>query len=327
LKGIDIASMQGVVDFAKVKASGIEIVYIKSTEGLTYDNPSMRSQYNGAKSTGLKVGFYHYLRANDAVAEAEHMLKATHSLSVDCKYIIDVEEVYGQTNVQINSNVRRFADHLISKGLKVGIYTGDNFYATVLDSTVKNIPLWVAHYGVTKPDVTKYIGFQYTNSGKVNGINGLVDLDDFSEEILLDKNIVLTSQSASTKPKLQVNETIRQLQCNINLLKIADLSMDGLCGINTTAAIMKFQGIMKLTQDGILGPNTQNAIADVLARPLDGFIRPHFEHATRYIQWRIGVPIDGIFGAGTDKAVRSWQSKNDLVVDGLIGNLGWKKLL
>ncbi len=324
MKGIDIASMQGVVDFAKVKASGVEIVYIKSTEGLTYDNPFMRSQYNGAKSAGLKVSFYHYLRANDAVSEAEHMLKATQGLQVDCKYIIDVEEVYGQTNAQINSNVRRFADHLISKGLEVGIYTGDNFYATVLDSTVKNMPLWVAHYGINKPDASSYVGFQSTDKGKVNGVNGLVDIDDFSTGILTGLNVVLTAQTVAMP---QCNETIRQLQCNLNLTKLADLVTDGLQGSNTTNAIIKFQKIMGLTQDGILGNNTQGAIMQILSRPVDGVKYAHLEYATRFIQYRTGVTADGIFGVNTEKATKVWQSKNELVADGIIGILGWKKLL
>ena len=74
MKGIDISSYQENVDFKKVKNNGIEIVYIKATEGLTYDNPLLKSQYNGAKSAGLKIGFYHLLRANDPTLEAKHFL-------------------------------------------------------------------------------------------------------------------------------------------------------------------------------------------------------------------------------------------------------------
>lgn len=67
MKGIDIASYQQNVDFQKVKNSGIEIVYIKATEGITYTNPLLELQYSGAMAAGLKIGFYHYLRANDPI--------------------------------------------------------------------------------------------------------------------------------------------------------------------------------------------------------------------------------------------------------------------
>jgi len=101
MKGIDISSYQVNVDFVKVKNSGIEIVYIKATEGITYTNPLLNSQYNGAKSAGLKVGVYHFLRANDQTLEAKHFLSVINGLSSDCKYAIDVESESGITITQI----------------------------------------------------------------------------------------------------------------------------------------------------------------------------------------------------------------------------------
>lgn len=184
MKGIDIASMQGTVDFAKVKAAGIEIVYIKATEGLTYNSPTMLAQYKGAKAVGLKVGFYHYLRANNPVSEANNFLAVTAGLGVDCKYAIDVEIPLGQTASQISSNIRQFADHLIANGKGVIVYTGDAFYSAYLNSTVQNIGMWIAHYGVSKPDKIG-VGFQYSETGRLNGVNGDVDLDTFTNDIFL----------------------------------------------------------------------------------------------------------------------------------------------
>ena len=260
MKGIDISSVQSNIDFNKVKVSGIEIVYIKSTEGLTYDNPSMRSQYNNAKCAGLKVGFYHYLRANDAVQEAEHMLRATQNLQVDCKYIIDVEEVLGQTNAQINSNVRRFADYLISKGLEVGIYTGDCFYATVLDCTVKNIPLWVAHYGVNKPDATNYVGFQFTDSGRVDGINDYCDIDEFSDGIL-NNNIVTMGNIVRSVENMCIKQgensrRVRLLQAILNVIFVNSVKPDGDFGLITFNVVTRYQKAMGLSADGVVGVDT-----------------------------------------------------------------------
>ena len=170
MKGIDIASYQQNVDFKKVKNNGIEIVYIKATEGINYKNPLLKLQYDGAISAGLKIGFYHFLRSGDPILEAKYFLSVVDGFSANCKHVIDVEVVLGQTIAKISRNVRIFADYLISKGKQVCIYTGDNFYSNNLDSSVKNIPLWVAHYGVSKPDASNYIGFQYSNSGKVDGI-------------------------------------------------------------------------------------------------------------------------------------------------------------
>ena len=209
MRGIDISSHQQNIDFEKVKNSGIEIVYIKATEGLTYSNPLLASQYSGARSAGLQIGFYHYLRANDPILEAKYFLSVIAGLSADCKYVIDVEEAFGQTVAKVSSNVRLFADYLISNSKEVCIYTEDNFYSNNLDNSVKDILLWVAHYGVAKPDEINYIGFQYSDSGSVDGINGLVDLDEFILGIFVN----------SISP---VNIVIKAFQHAVNLVGLKD---------------------------------------------------------------------------------------------------------
>ena len=206
-KGIDISVYQGtIIDFKKVKATGVEIVYIKATEGLTYDSAPFRLQYAQAKAAGLKVGFYHYMRANDPIKEAQHFLKSTNGLQVDCKYAIDIEEIEGRNSAQISSSVRKFADYMLSQGKEVCIYTGDSFYANNLNSTVKNIPLWVAHYGVVKPNVKVYVGFQYSSTGDVDGVNGHVDVNVFYDDILIKgkSNVTLLG-----KPISAIKETIK----------------------------------------------------------------------------------------------------------------------
>lgn len=190
MKGIDISAYQGInIDFNKVKASGVEIVYIKATEGVTFDSPGFKLQYAKARSVGLKIGFYHYMKANDPVAEAEHFLTSTQGLEVDCKYAIDIEETQGRSVAEISYSVRVFADYIISQGKDVCIYTGDSFYATNLNSTVRDIPLWIAHYGVLKPNVSNYVGFQYSSTGSVDGVKGVVDMNVFNDGIFIKRNI------------------------------------------------------------------------------------------------------------------------------------------
>jgi GH25 family lysozyme M1 (1,4-beta-N-acetylmuramidase) len=180
LKGIDVSSNNGIIDFTKAKASGIEVCYIKATEGITYTDPYLNANYSKAKSAGLKIGLYHFLRNNDPIVEAQHFLQAIQGLQVDCLYMIDAELALGQTVAQISSNVRKFADYLISQGKQVGIYTGDYFYRDSLNSTVKDLPLWIASYGKT-PMAANYVGWQYSETGSVSGITTKADLDEFNK--------------------------------------------------------------------------------------------------------------------------------------------------
>lgn len=62
-QGIDVSRWQGDINFSFVKKSGIEIVYIKSSEGRSYIDPYFEKNYFEAKANGLKVGFYHYVTA------------------------------------------------------------------------------------------------------------------------------------------------------------------------------------------------------------------------------------------------------------------------
>ena len=62
-QGIDVSSYQGNINFASVKNAGIDVVYIKSSEGQSYIDPYFEQNYQNAKANGLKVGFYHYVTA------------------------------------------------------------------------------------------------------------------------------------------------------------------------------------------------------------------------------------------------------------------------
>ena len=193
--GIDVSSYQGTIDFAKVKGNGITIVYIKATEGTDYVNPRLKEHYQGAKLNGLKIGFYHYLTNKSPSLQAQHFLNSIDGLVSDCKYIIDVEGKW--TTEEASKATREFADYLISKNKEVGIYTGDYFYRDNLNSTVKNLSVWIANYGgvVMAP---KYAGHQYTDKGAVRGITGNVDMDEFNDAILLTPKVVIPVTNSKT---------------------------------------------------------------------------------------------------------------------------------
>ena len=57
-----------------MKEAGIDVVYIKSSEGSGFIDPKFERNYEEAKKNGLKIGFYHYVNARteeEAIKEAE----------------------------------------------------------------------------------------------------------------------------------------------------------------------------------------------------------------------------------------------------------------
>ena len=73
-QGIDVSNWQGYINYEEVKRDGIEIVYIKASEGTNYKDPYFDVNYQNAKNNGLKVGFYHFLTAINT-EEAEEQAK------------------------------------------------------------------------------------------------------------------------------------------------------------------------------------------------------------------------------------------------------------
>ena len=64
-QGIDVSDWQGYIDYAQVRNSGIEVVYIKASQGSNIKDPYFDINYENAKANGLKVGFYHFLTATN----------------------------------------------------------------------------------------------------------------------------------------------------------------------------------------------------------------------------------------------------------------------
>ena len=135
---------------------------------------------------------------------------------------------------------------------------------------------------------------------------------------------------ADVKPKANADTLL--IQKRMNRLRFvgangASLTEDGISGTNTVFAIKKFQSICGITEDGIWGRLTEDCFAQINSKPLCGlkFVQ---RVPTRYLQFRLGVAVDGIFGSGTEGNVISFQKNNEgLTVDGIVGQASWKVLI
>ncbi len=105
-EGIDVSAYQGDIDYNLVRNSGIEIVYIKASEGTSLEDPFFRINYTNAKENGLKVGFYHFVRARnreEAIQEAEFFYRVISGTNPDCRLAMDFEVFGNLTKEEINN--------------------------------------------------------------------------------------------------------------------------------------------------------------------------------------------------------------------------------
>ena len=199
LKGIDISNWSGSVDFKGVKDSGVEIVYIQATEGTFYTDPYLQEFYDGAKDNGLKVGFYHFFNPGNSptpIEQARYFVDAISGMEVDCRLAIDLEQTGGLSKEEVSSQAVEFLKEVEKYSNKnVVVYTYTNFAQTELDSNsgIGDYPVWIAQYSKNPPEYNpiwkdNYAGWQYSDSGYIDGIDANVDLDIFYDEILLENS-------------------------------------------------------------------------------------------------------------------------------------------
>lgn len=192
-RGIDISEFQGEIDFEEVRRSGIEAVYIRVGAG-EYTDEYFAENYERAKAAGLKIGFYHYVTAR-SVDEGRRQARFFASLAAgrepDMRLVMDFE-YFGSLSVsQINAISVAYLDELTALTRREAVIYSDlsnarNIFSRAL---AEKYPLWAAQYGADEPSANgkwrEWVGFQYTDEGRVGGIYGNVDRNIFTEGIFL----------------------------------------------------------------------------------------------------------------------------------------------
>lgn len=195
-RGIDVSKYQGDIDFRKVKNAGIQFVIIRIGYG-QYENqkdPKFERNYDGFKNVGIPVGVYLYSYAksvSDAKKEAEVTLKWLNNRELNLPVYYDIEDK-SQINLGKNTLTKMceaFCDAIEKGGYWAGVYTNKYFFTTYLDyvKLQDKYTIWVAQYNDTNTYRGKYDMWQYTSSGKVNGISGNVDMDILYRDIFDDR--------------------------------------------------------------------------------------------------------------------------------------------
>ena len=197
VKGIDISEWQGTVDFAKVKADGIDFVILR--EGYRQATDGKFFEYvKGCKSAEIPIlGVYHFsyaLNVEQAKQEAifciNNMKKAGLGKDVivffDFEYdSVDKAKAQGATigKNECIAHTKAFCEQVIALGYKAGIYSNIDYYKNMYDKDlIAKYVFWLAHYTDGNP-VYPCVFQQYGSNGKVNGINGNVDMDWYFGDI------------------------------------------------------------------------------------------------------------------------------------------------
>ncbi|MBE0340900.1 glycoside hydrolase [Paenibacillus sp. 28ISP30-2] len=191
-QGIDVSRYQGNIDWKVVKAEGISFAFIKASQGQRYVDPTFITNTKGARAAGVLLGAYHFVDATSveaAKAEARHFAEVLEQIggakALDLPAVMDYENNPGNLSKTLISAVALAFLLELERvtGRKPIIYTG-NAFATNFNASLGGYPLWIARYSETRvPTDTaawkRWDIWQYSDSGKVAGIKGNVDMNEF----------------------------------------------------------------------------------------------------------------------------------------------------
>lgn len=192
-KGIDVSKYQAQIDWEKVKADGVDYAIIRLGfrgygSGQIVLDETYEKHIEGALAAGVDVGVYFFTQAitiEEAIEEAEYVLEHIAPYTVNYPIVIDVEKVAdnsGRMNligVEDRTNiVKAFCDRIEEAGYESMIYGNMEMFATMLNYEVlEGYDKWYAFYSDQLYFPYEYKMWQYTENGKVDGIEGDVDLN------------------------------------------------------------------------------------------------------------------------------------------------------
>lgn len=191
--GIDVSKFQGSIDWEQVKNAGISYVMLRIGlrgygSGKLLLDERFYENLKGAKAQGLKTGVYFFSAAiseEEAREEAAFVLQAIEGQEMEMPIVFDTEPILYDTartddltGKQLTKITAAFCDAVQAAGYQPMVYANAKRLTTVLYlEELTDYPLWLADYRMQPDFPYAFTMWQFTESGKVPGIEGAVDID------------------------------------------------------------------------------------------------------------------------------------------------------
>lgn len=202
-KGIDVSDNQGYIDWPKVKASGVEFAILRSVKRSGNPDKQLASNIKGCIECDIPFDFYKYsyaLTPAEARAEVKRVVEVLKGYGVEPnKETVIWADIEDESQMALNTEeltviVQAFKEEVLASGFEFGLYMGKYRYENnELNVALFDDHIWIARYYndhnvmqfKTMPNESyrpkakegTLWGWQYTSSGRVDGINGNVDMN------------------------------------------------------------------------------------------------------------------------------------------------------
>lgn len=188
LIGLDISMWQGDVDYTKLKNEGVDFVMLKiggqtKINGEYNIDPKFYKNIEGAIDNDIKVGVYFYSYAKtkeDAIKQADFVVETLKDYKIDMPIAFDWENWKYYTKFHISFNTLNnvastFINRVEELGYKGVLYSSKYYLENIWYSN--DYTNWIAYYTSNFNEYKDYYMWQMCSNGKINGIDGYVDID------------------------------------------------------------------------------------------------------------------------------------------------------
>lgn len=193
IRGVDVSSYQGTVDWDEIRRQGINFAFIKATEGSGFVDERFAYNYENAQLSGVRAGAYHFFSFDSAgETQAENFINTVSAYDGMLPPAVDVE-LYGNylsdssdiDTVKIKNELRVLLRALEDEYRKTPIlYATKRSYDLFLRDDFEEYDVWIRDVFTfpTLSDGRGWTFWQYTNRGRLRGYDGdetYIDLNVF----------------------------------------------------------------------------------------------------------------------------------------------------
>lgn len=192
VRGVDVSSYQGEINWRILASQDISFAFIKATEGSSHIDRNFLINYERAGETELRVGAYHFFSYDSpGETQADNFIGVVHPVESMLPPVVDVE-FYGnkEDNLPDPVTVRAELVVLLSRledyyGMKPVIYATDKSYSLYIAGEFDGYDIWIRSVFTrpSLPDNRDWTFWQYTARGKLLGYDGderFIDLNVFN---------------------------------------------------------------------------------------------------------------------------------------------------
>lgn len=281
LVGIDVSHHQGKIDWAKVKAAGIDFAIIRCGYGDDYEEQDDRyweANIRACEENEIPYGvyLYSYATSEKAVAsEVAHTLRLLREVNAKPTYPIyyDLEDktVLSCGRKAIIKMANQYCSAIEAAGYEAGIYSSKHWWDTYLnDPSLEQYEKWVAHWAEQCGYTGYYSLWQYTSDGSVSGISGRVDMNErmlrkslLGATVLIEEPLIYPYDKTEKKPKVlsvTLEDGVTQLVEGVDYIVAYNNNIYPGTGQVKVLGRGEYEGVIRIPitiQEPIILPQTQ----------------------------------------------------------------------